>query len=197
MIEDYFSAIDEYLYISPVAFVSMPLLPSMLQCALKSLECTGAASLIAIYSWITDLFETIVKGKIPQSNAAPILQILVDPAQGGALMQTSFRGLLTTFPRERELVDYLGACFKAYGTLAQEALFGFVNGIVEGYTEEEMPRTVKDAFKIKFSKYVCLKVIYSLHRALGESDSQRLSSVLQDFSASFKRRNFKLSRQGA
>jgi hypothetical protein len=49
-------------------------------------------------------------------------------------------------------VTYVGACFKSYHTLASQALFEFVNVVIEAFGEEEMPRTAKDAFKTKFAK---------------------------------------------
>ena len=80
------------------------------------------------------------------------LTLLNDPQLGGLLIQSSFRGLLTTFPREREIVTYVGACFKSYHTLAPQPLLGFVNVVIEAFGEDEMPRTAKEAFKNKFAK---------------------------------------------
>ena len=205
VIEDYFSMIAEYMAQSSEAFIRMPLLPSIFQCALKCLSVSSAAALTAIYSWLKDILDLVTLAKIPETSVPLIAQSLSDPSIGGALIQTSFHGLLTTFPREREVTSFVASWLFAYSKVAPQFLFESMNGVVEGFSEEEMPRALKDKFKLKFQTYdiiLCLDLMnchsqnVRINSALGDpKGASKVSVVLQDFTASFLRRNFKLKRQ--
>lgn len=153
VIEDYFYMIAEYMAQSPEAFIRMPLLSSIFQCALKCLSVSSAAALTAIYSWLKDILDLVTLAKVPETSVPLIAQSLSDPSIGGALIQTSFHGLLTIFPREREVTSYVASWLLAYWKVAPQFLFEFMNGVVEGFSEEEMPRAMKDKFKLKFQTY--------------------------------------------
>ena len=147
-IEDYFYMMTEFLEGAPVVLVSHPVLPSIVDCALQCLDSESAATLVSIYEWITRLFETLPNSKVPAS-CSPLLETIV-LQKGKTLVSQSFKGLLHHFPREREVVSYVGDCFKAFYQLSPGFLFELVGMMLDSLDEQSYSQSEKAAFKEKF-----------------------------------------------
>lgn len=152
-IEDYFNLITEYMDRSPEGFISLSYLPSIFHCSLRCLETTSANALISIYLWYTDLAKLVIKKSLTLVYLSKIESLFTDPSAGGMLIQSSLKGLLTTFPKEREVIDYVGNFFMDYYTICPNYFFEIINSIVEGFSDDQISRAGKDSFKAKISRY--------------------------------------------
>jgi hypothetical protein len=80
--------------------------------------------------------------------------MFTNPSEGGLLIQSSLKGLLTTFPKEREVSEYVATFFMDVYSIFPNYFFEIINSIVEGFSDEQVSRAGKDAFKAKISRYV-------------------------------------------
>lgn len=151
-IEDYFNLITEYMDRSPERFLSLSYFPSIFQCSLRCLETTSANALISIFLWYTDLAKLLIKKSLTTVYLSKIESIFTDPSAGGMLIQSSLKGLLTSFPKEREVIDYVGNFFMEYYAICPNYFFEIINSIVEGFSDDQISRAGKDSFKAKLSR---------------------------------------------
>jgi hypothetical protein len=153
-IEDYFNLLTEYMDRSPEGLISLSYLPTIFQCSLRCLETTSANALISVYLWYTDFAKLLIKKSISASNLSKIESIFIDPASGGTLIQSSLKGLLTTFPKEREVIDYVGSFFMEFHTISPNFFLEIINSIVEGFSEDflmiKFPGPVKTLLKPRY-----------------------------------------------
>ena len=137
---------------SPEALVSLSYISSIFQCSLRCLQTTSASSLISIYLWYKDLVQLLIKKNISPTHLSAIESIFADPSAGGLLIQTSLKGLLSTFPKEREVIDYVGNFFVELYTVSPNFLMEYIYSIVEGFSDDQISRAGKDSFKAKISR---------------------------------------------
>lgn len=175
---------------SPVGFLSLSYLPSIFQCSIRCLETTSANALISVYLWYTDLATLLLKKTLDPTHLSMIESLFTDPSAGGVLVQSSLKGLLTTFPKERDVIDYVGTFFMEFYNICPNYFFEIINSIVEGFSDDQISRAGKDSFKAKVSRYISI----IKKSAITSKSRERLCVVLSDFSAIFSRRNFQLSR---
>lgn len=138
---------------SPEGFLSLSYLPSIFQCSLRCLETTSSKALVSIYLWHTDLAQLLIKKKVDVTYLSKIESMFTNPSEGGLLIQSSLKGLLTTFPKEREVNEYVATFFMDFYSIFPSHFFEIINSIVEGFSDEQVSRAGKDSFKAKISRY--------------------------------------------
>ncbi|KAL2916946.1 Nuclear import receptor [Polyrhizophydium stewartii] len=186
LIEEYHLLLAEFAEVCPNLFLSSQLVVSTFQCALFCLNAPSPYSVISVLRFLRDILTLATPRRaatVSEAAAAPLREML---AQNGVAFATSlFKGLVFTFARDREIVqDVAETILTECEVVGADAVVAFAQAAAEtAFPEAELSAELRDGFLRKFAG------------ACTEGKQQRLSSVLQDFAASYSRRNLINSRR--
>ncbi|KND02149.1 uncharacterized protein SPPG_09044 [Spizellomyces punctatus DAOM BR117] len=180
VIEEYFRLVEELLEQCPTLFCQSSLLPSLFNCAMACLAIQQLEALSAVISFLKSLF----KCASPRNRSNPLPQTMVDPlvhvirTNVVQFVQLVFNGLLYTFPRAREVFADVATIFKYMLDAVPDDGARAIEAVIKSFPDGQLSAKDKDEFLQRFAS-----------ANSDFDDEKKLSGVLKDFTAMFRRRN--------
>ena len=186
VMEEYFSMLSDFVYCCPNRFVSSSLPTSTFQCGLFCLQGTDEPALVlAILRFYHDVFVLAQPNqtRVAVVSVQPMSHLLDQHAQD--FITALMKGLVFTFPRDREIVDDVSDCLDLVcQSLGLEKLFGTIQRVVESHFPESNEASValRDGFLRKLGAACEARAV------------AKVAAALRDYAASYTRRNLIESR---
>ncbi|KAI9208648.1 armadillo-type protein [Polychytrium aggregatum] len=172
-IQDFFILITRTLERSPVLATQSAIQPAIFQCGLSFLSMEEPDCLQKVLAYFYELFKA-------STSSSPIVVERIQQIgreQGLPLVGMLFEGLFFHFPRERFIVAEIGPILKFIYQMMPEQTVAFISNLIGQLPDPQLSLQDRQAF------------VKKVEIALGERDPRKLSSVLNDFSAQYRRRN--------
>ncbi|KAJ3289873.1 Nuclear import receptor [Borealophlyctis nickersoniae] len=184
IVEDYFALLTELMDVCPTLFCQSSLLPSAFQCAVACLGMEHREALLSVLLFLRDLFKCASPfhrdHPIPQVVAEPLVDVMKKNAS--VFLGALFEGLVMTFPMDKDVISDVATIIKCMMDAVPELTMAGVEAIITGFSEQQLSASGKETFMRKFAS------------ATEQQEAMRLSGVLQDFAAAYRRRNLISSR---
>ncbi|TPX70051.1 hypothetical protein SpCBS45565_g02000 [Spizellomyces sp. 'palustris'] len=180
VIEEYFRLVEELLEQCPTLFCQSSLLPSLFNCAMACLAIQQLEALSAVISFLKSLF----KCASPRNRTNSLPQTMVDPlihvirTNVVQFVQLVFNGLLYTFPRAREVFADVATIFKYMLDAVPDDGARAIEAVIKSFPDGQLSAKDKEEFLQRFAS-----------ANSDFDDEKKLSGVLKDFTAMFRRRN--------
>ncbi|KAH6560059.1 hypothetical protein BASA50_003202 [Batrachochytrium salamandrivorans] len=185
VIEEYHMLLSEFIDSCPKLFLGSALWTSTIQCALFCLSAPSPISLVSVLRYFNDLISLGLPSQktVPVAATAQVRDMLIH--NGPDIAKAMLRGLVFTFPRDREIVGDIAKAFQVEcEVLGTGPALAFVRSATESsFPVSELSVELREAF------------LHKMGAACAEGNMQRIASVLQDFAASYARRNLINSRK--